>query len=56
MKQNILLYKFATKLTHWLKGAVCKNHESVQGLHVGLYSTNGFKSPVCEQVVVEVKT
>jgi len=38
------------------KGPVCKNNESVQGLHVGFYSTNRFKSPVCEQVVVEVKT
>jgi len=40
-----------------VKGAVwCKNNESVQGLHVGYCSTNHFKSPVREQVMVEVKT
>jgi len=39
-----------------VKGPVCKYNESVQGLHVGFYSTNRFKLPVNEQVVFEVKT
>jgi len=40
----------------FLKCPVCKSNEAVQGLHGGFYSTNLFKSPVSEQVVVEVKT
>jgi len=38
------------------KGPVCTNNESVQGRHVGFYMQSRFELPVCERVVVEVKT